>query len=164
MKLLILRHAKAEKTADSGRDFDRALSPKGHRQCQAIAAAFDSGRLPEPHRILVSPAARALETARRVLDPPAAERIEIEDAIWEATAGDLSAVVDRARGDYRTLMLVGHNPGLEELVRWLTGEALPRGLKTGSVACLERDDGPPQPGEARILDVVYPDEAGIESR
>lgn len=156
MNLLVLRHAKAEDRADSGRDFDRRLSPRGREQCRALVAAFDSGRLPEPHRVLVSPAVRARETAARVLDGPAVERIVYTEAIWEASPGDLAALVDEHRADGHTLMLVGHNPGLEGLVQWLTAERLPRGLKTATAAWLRLPDAPPEAGRGQVVDVVYP--------
>lgn len=157
MNLLILRHAKAEARAASGRDFDRKLSPRGREQCRSIAGEFDRARLPEPHRILVSPAARARETAALVLDAPAAERIEYHETIWEASPGDLAALLGDHREYDHTLMLVGHNPGLEGLVSWLlAGERPPTGLKTATVAWLRLPDAAPEPGAAELVDVIYP--------
>src|SRR5215510_8957208 len=69
MRLYVLRHGKAERDSDSGRDEDRPLAERGKAQCQGLADLFtkkDPPRQlrPPPTVILSSPAARADSTAR----------------------------------------------------------------------------------------------------
>jgi phosphohistidine phosphatase len=110
-RLILLRHGKAESDAMSGQDFDRALTPRGRRDtlvtCQALV---DAGLY--PNLVLVSPAARAVQTWEaassvfsRTLFKPIPSLYEISPAQILALAKDEGRVA-------RTLMIIGHNPGL----------------------------------------------------
>ena len=147
MKLWILRHARAEAHSASGRDFDRALAPEGDIACEKLKSRLEEDpqpmRVTPPELILVSPALRTQQTAERALPAwPSARRI-VHNPLWEATLGDLLYAVDypTAEAPANSLMLVGHNPGLELLVQWLGGELPVTGLKPGCLVLLELAEG-----------------------
>jgi phosphohistidine phosphatase len=138
--LLILRHAKSSWDDPALADHDRPLAPRGVVAAAAMRAHFRAREL-APDLTLCSTARRAQETlaALGLAAAPVLERGLYhagEDALLERLRG-----VDDAQ---RCVLLVGHNPGLEALVRALTGAAKPRaarrlakGLKTGALAELE---------------------------
>lgn len=115
-RLTLLRHAKSGDDGLVARDFDRRLNAKGRRAARAIGehlhaqgCRFDA--------VVASPATRVVET----LDEFAVgfgARLEPrwERRIYLATAEDLLEVVQDAPADADSLLLAGHNPGLEELV------------------------------------------------
>lgn len=113
--LTLLRHAKSGWDDPVARDFDRPLNPKGRRAAAAmgrhlrgLGLAFD--------RVIASPAVRVQET----LDDVAAGFGTLAPAwdkrLYLASATSLLDVVRETPGDVASLLLVGHNPGLEDLV------------------------------------------------
>jgi phosphohistidine phosphatase len=132
-RLLIVRHAKAEKVAPRGGDFARPLAPRGEADAVEMGRRLARGKT-HPDAIVTSPAKRALATARliaRELDFPWAE-IQTEKAAYLAEVGTLMDVVRRIDEGAESALLVGHNPGVSELAH-----ALARGfdqeLPTGAV-------------------------------
>src|ERR1700761_9485017 len=110
-RLMLLRHAKTERTAPSGRDFDRKLMLRGHADAPIIGAYMARhGFVPE--LACVSPATRAQETwalvAPYIVKEP---RMLTDPRIYNATVENLADVA-REAGAARSLLLVGHNPGL----------------------------------------------------
>lgn len=105
--------------------------------------------------LVTSPATRAAETARLValaMAYPASDIVEIE-AIYEANARDLWAVIGALDPEARTLGLVGHHPGLPDLLALLTGDP-PTHLPTAAVAVLALDVdswSAVMPGAARLM-------------
>jgi phosphohistidine phosphatase len=111
-EIIILRHAQAAPSAGAQRDFDRALTAKGREEAQAVGRWFAEHGL-RFDRVVSSPAARARETAELAL--PEGTTVAFDAAVYDATPGTLLSVLDRHAAGGRTL-LVGHNPGLEQLV------------------------------------------------
>lgn len=154
MRLYLLRHAKAERDSPSGGDFDRPLSGVGRRQTGAMSLLLGD-ELPLPAAVLSSPAVRALETAHGVLSELGDAEIATDERLWNASVSDLlSVLADRLDGP-EPLMLVGHNPGFEQLARWLTASIPVPGVKTCTLVDLELE-GRPEPGSARLLGMVRP--------
>jgi phosphohistidine phosphatase len=120
-KLLLIRHAKA--THESGyEDFERPLKHSGLQD-----AAIMAGRLKQqslvPQILVSSPALRTLSTANvftQHLSLPKAEEIK---GIYEADRDDLVDVVNQLPADYDFIGLVGHNPGISELLYYLAGQS-----------------------------------------
>lgn len=117
--LILLRHAKSGWDDHGARDFDRRLNPKGERAAKTMGVHMRSIGLSWDHAI-ASPAARVVETLEQVA---AGYGRAIEPA-WDRRAYLASAVtlldlVHHAPADAGTLMLSGHNPGLEDLVLML---------------------------------------------
>ena len=119
--LLLLRHAKSISTDGKFADFDRPLSDRGRKQAGLIGR-YIKQRAIQLDFVLSSPAARARETTESVLQF-AELRIEVryDHRIYEATPLSLIAVVSEVDDDRKTVLLVGHNPGMEELLGLLTG-------------------------------------------
>jgi phosphohistidine phosphatase len=117
--LLILRHAKAEQ-GEGQSDKERALNKRGRRAATRVGELL-ADRLPD--KILSSSALRTRETVEGLIKAAAYfGPIEFMDALYLAEpAAYLKAVRERG-GDAKRLLLVGHNPGLEDLVNQLTGE------------------------------------------
>lgn len=148
-EIVILRHAQAEPSAGAQRDFDRGLTARGREEAQAVARWFAEHDIAFD-RVVSSPATRARETAE--LAVPTGTSVAFDPAVYDATPGTLLAVLDRHAGGGRTL-LVGHNPGLEQLVALLTEGRSDecRGLPTAGVARLALpEDSTVEPGAAQL--------------
>ena len=118
-RLLLLRHAKAERLQQGGRDRDRVLTDRG-RDDAARVGAFLVRHALVPDLVVVSPAARTRETwdfaAAAFADGPAAVH---DDHIYEAGSQALLDAIKETDSRVATLLLVGHNPGMHELARLL---------------------------------------------
>ena len=121
--LILLRHAHAD-AADAGQpDLDRPLSATGREEARAAGDWLrEHGLLPD--RVLCSPSARTRQTLAALGDIGGAPAT-LEPAIYEASPGTLAALVDAQR-DAECLLLVGHNPGLEDLLEHLCAAPPPR--------------------------------------
>lgn len=153
-EIVILRHAQAETVATDGKDASRRLSPKGHQEARAVRDYFGQHKLAFD-RVLCSPASRARETAAEVLGEAA---LDIDTQIYDATPGTLMSVLDGASASARVL-LIGHNPGLEQLIALLVeGRSEDaRGLPTAGVARLSvPPERPLEPGIATLKDFWSP--------
>ncbi len=113
MRLILLRHAKAEPFVDEAGDFGRRLEPSGRRRAWATAQALD--RLGVRLDIgLVSPSARTVETWEAV-QPILGGRMQTVPALYHATPETIMACVAEAAQPDISLAVVGHNPGLQML-------------------------------------------------
>jgi phosphohistidine phosphatase len=121
--LLILRHAKAER-GDGLADDQRELSSRGRKAARKMGElARDEGLLPQ--RILSSTSVRTRQTVELFVEASGCEApVEyLRELYLAAPPAYLEALAKHAAGATR-VMVVGHNPGLEDLVRELTGEAV----------------------------------------
>lgn len=118
-RLLLLRHAKAEKSEPGTKDFARVLIDRGRKDAAKIGTYMAAHAL-VPDRVILSPAARTQETwkyAAAAFHPaPAAMSTE---KIYDATPHSILAVIKDAPAAAHTLMVIGHNPGLHELALML---------------------------------------------
>lgn len=136
MLVWIVRHGKAEPQAPDLDDWVRRLVPRGERQIQHVALAI-AARPDRPTLILASPVTRAAQTARliqRVLDVPLRWSAHLE------TERPISAAIDtiRAHADAPSLMLVGHNMQLSDLVATLARPPADASeLRTGEAILLD---------------------------
>ena len=123
LTLLLLRHAKAEPGSFSVADIDRRLATRGHGDAPRMGAWLAAHDL-IPDYIVCSSSCRTRETLQLV-EPAFDGKVEtvFEHAIYEATATRLLTVTRRTPTRARRLMLVGHNPGLEDLAKDLIGTA-----------------------------------------
>lgn len=147
-RLMLLRHAKTENDAPSGRDQDRRLDDRGHSDAIEIGGWI--GRHPPfPDSVLVSPAIRAQQTweiawaAMKALVPQ--PQVEFLPELYGADPAQLLHTIRAAAAsDPRQLLLVGHNPGIHELALTLSGsgddkarKALADNLPTSGLAVFE---------------------------
>ncbi len=128
-RLILLRHAKTERGEPGGRDRDRKLTKRGRTDAPVIGAYMAHHGL-VPDLVLVSPAARAQETWALILPAFAkAPRIVKDERIYNASAERLFAVIAET-GKAHSLLVVGHNPGLQDIAVQL--------MATGDVEARER--------------------------
>jgi phosphohistidine phosphatase len=119
--LILLRHAKSDWSGGEA-DIDRPLAPRGRRQAPE-AGAWLAAYVDRIDLAVVSAATRARNTWDLVaaeLDMPPETRID--DRVYAASDRELLGVVQELPDDAETVVLVGHNPGLEDLASTLTGE------------------------------------------
>jgi len=119
-RLLLFRHAKAERSIPGGPDRERNLVERGRKDAARIGAYMAVHTL-APDRVLVSPAARTQETWKHVAKafkpaPPATLVEQLYDATPHAI---LAAIQDMRKNTTHTLLVIGHNPGLQELALML---------------------------------------------
>lgn len=133
MKILtLLRHAKSTWDDPVARDFDRPLNKRGQRAARTVGQAMRASGL-RFDEVIASPAARVVETLREVgagygVDLPAT----FDRRVYLAPCSTLLDIVQHADDDNATLLIVGHNPGLETLALALTADD-DRGLR-GEIA------------------------------
>lgn len=127
-RLILLRHGKAEPDSESGEDFDRRLAPRGVQESADMGARLaDMGFLPQV--ALVSPAARAKATweSAQAAFPNAETRFL--DHLYHADSETIRRAAEAAGASVATVMMVGHNPGMQELtIRLLQEGAAPSSL------------------------------------
>lgn len=136
-----MRHAESGWAAPGQRDFDRTLTAKGYAEAETVAdIAADHGFAPD--LVICSTAARCRETAdaiRRALG------VDVEfryvDELYNASADTYLEILS-AQNDKRSVMIIGHNPTMEEVLERLAGpqathSAIPEGYPTAGLAVLD---------------------------
>ena len=156
-ELILLRHAHAEPAENGLADIDRPLSPHGLAEAEAAGRWLLEQRL-VPDRVLCSPARRTRETLEAVLGLTGYVEQRLDERVYDATPGTLAALVDEQR-DVERLLLVGHNPGLEQLVALMhsgqTGDY--RGMPPAAVAVLSLPkEAMIEPGIAKLAAFWWP--------
>ena len=162
-RLVLLRHAKSDWPDVA--DHERPLAKRGRRDAPAVGRWLgESGHVPDA--VVCSTALRARQTwelasaglAEAV--PQAAPAVSFEPRVYEATVLGLLMLVREFPPDWRTALVIGHNPGLAELTTGLAGpeQQPPPHFPTAAVAVLGLP-GPwteAGPGEARLLAFTVP--------
>lgn len=145
-ELILLRHAEAEPGNEGKDDRDRKLTEHGKNEARAAGEWLSSHGV-KYDRILCSPAERTKETAALALG-----QVEptYKPEIYDATPGDLYELLDE-QSDVERVVLVGHNPGIEQLVAFLVeGRSEDyRGMPPGGMARLVFTSGL-EPGKAKL--------------
>jgi phosphohistidine phosphatase len=134
-KLLLIRHSKAEKDT-SVKDIERPLKYIGIQDAAFMADKLkDNSQIPQI--IVTSPALRTKTTAEIFADHLSLPDPEINKAIYEASQQGLLRVINKLPDQYDFIALVGHNPGIAQILYYLTGEA--KEVHTSTVALIELD-------------------------
>ena len=122
-ELLVLRHGKSDWTTDAPSDFERPLAPRGRKAVKRMGRWLREQRL-LPEYIVSSPAKRAKQTALRacVFAEIPKTLVVWDNRIYEAGVRELLQVLAQCPRDKKRVMIVGHNPGFEDLVEYLGGE------------------------------------------
>jgi len=146
MKILLLRHAKSN--WDGNTDFERTLTDKGREQSASIGEWLLAQQL-RPDRILASPAYRAKETIEIVADRANIERDKIEwvDNIYNAHPDLLYKIIQAQTVE--TILLVGHNPGIETVINMLDNSATINGMGTANLAIVDYE-------KRKLIKIVKP--------
>jgi phosphohistidine phosphatase len=162
-ELLLLRHGKSDWNTGAD-DFDRPLIDRGKRSAQRVGAWLAQQDM-VPDVIVTSPAERALLTAQKACKAMGYgdQGIYMDKRIYAADLDALLEVLAECPADAARIMLVGHNPGLEELLVWLAGETVSvpedgKLLPTGTLARLQMpaDWGALTAGCARLVSITRP--------
>jgi phosphohistidine phosphatase len=143
MRLMLLRHAKAEKAESGMRDRDRRLTARGRDDAARLAAYMAQHAL-VPDRVLVSSAQRTRETWERMAPafspaPPAS----YEDRLYESGTETILTAIKATDRSAAALLVIGHNPGLHDTARLLlahrggAAHALDDGLPTASLTVID---------------------------
>jgi phosphohistidine phosphatase len=130
--LYLLRHAKSSWKDATLPDFDRPLKDRGRKAAKRVGKHLKREKLSDPV-VVCSPAVRTRETAEIVLKHAhVGAQVRFEERIYEASLRDLVQVVSEILDEKQLAILIGHNPGFEELLAYLTGEG--RRMPTGALA------------------------------
>jgi phosphohistidine phosphatase len=119
--LLLLRHAKSSSKDQGLADFERPLNDHG-RKAADLVGRFLAKENMDIDLVISSPAVRARETTELVLR--AANRspeLRFDQRIYEATPARLLEVAAQIEDEWKSVLMVGHNPGMEELLTLLVG-------------------------------------------
>ena len=121
--LFVVRHAKSAWDDPRLSDKERILNDRG-RHDAPMMAAYVAKHHPHPSLLISSTATRAWTTAQAFVDAfeLSKDSVQQTDAIYEAPLSSLLHVVDAIDDGVDVAMIVGHNPGVTELVRSLSGE------------------------------------------
>lgn len=145
--LIILRHAKSDWNSKCSIDRGRPLNHRGKRDAQMIGNWMAQHKI-VPDIVLSSPAKRATSTLEHVLAAISSEKIKIDyvESLYLAELSTLLEIIRKTPDSIQRLMLVGHNPGLEELVSYLSIQEIPATKKgkiftTANLALLEVTEG-----------------------
>jgi phosphohistidine phosphatase len=124
LRLFLLRHAKSARPDDVA-DYDRPLAERGRKTAPLIGAYMAREHL-FPDLVLVSPARRTQETWKRVAEALPASIAERDvPNLYGAPATRILGILGRIEPSVRTVMLVGHNPGLQDVASSLVGSGDP---------------------------------------
>ena len=133
--LFVLRHAKSSWENPELSDFDRQLNEQGLKTAPIMGETIYRNGF-QPAAIISSPAKRAKQTAVLIKEMAQLESgIEYDERIYEASPLKLLEVISGIDEKHESAMLVGHNPGLEGLIKIITGEA--PSLSTASLAVID---------------------------
>jgi phosphohistidine phosphatase len=163
--LTLLRHAKSGWDDPVTRDFDRPLNERGRRAARTVGAEMKAQRLAFD-LVLASPARRVVETLEEIAAGFGPVEPEYDERLYLAPAATLLDIVRHAPQAAQRLLLVGHNPGLEELALRLSrpdGDKLRAEVAvkypTGTAAAIELPAGAwthVREGTGRIVRFIRP--------
>jgi phosphohistidine phosphatase len=136
-KLLIMRHAKSSWKETEIADHKRPLKKRGLKEAAYIGKVLKNKEL-IPDKIMSSNAVRAADTAAIVADKCGFKKeIEYTDKLYMAESGAILELIHAQPDSIKTLMVIGHNPGMEALVQVLSRKV--ESLSTASVAYFQAD-------------------------
>ena len=133
--LLVLRHAKSSWNYPELSDYDRSLNGRGKRDAPRMGKHLRQAAL-IPDRILTSSAKRARKTANKVAKSCGyTGKVKKLDAFYDTVPGVYFSTLQALPDKYQRVLVVGHNPTMEQLVNHLTGEI--RRMPTAALAHIE---------------------------
>jgi len=154
--LYVLRHAKSSWDDPGLSDHDRTLAPRGLKATKQLAKHLREHEI-KPGLVLCSTAVRAQETLDGIgLDGDRS----IEEELYTASAGQWVERLNRVPDETESVMAIGHNPALQQLVLALAGgnETIARKFPTGALATLSFECAwsELEPGRAQLTELVRP--------
>jgi phosphohistidine phosphatase len=174
MKILyLLRHAKSSWDDPDLNDFDRSLNKRGRKAAKAMAAHFREAGI-TPEATICSPAKRTRETLKHLGPLLGAASVQFDRRIYEASYQTLLLCLAELPAEVNSVLLVGHNPGLERLALYLMSDhghgpgvaRLQDKYPTGSLAVLSAPAtswDALKVGSCRLDDFVRPADLDVET-
>jgi phosphohistidine phosphatase len=164
-RVFLLRHAKSAWDDPELRDRDRPLAPRGRKAAKRLAR-WARKHAVRPQLVVCSTATRAQQTMRLVLPSLGEPDVWLEVTLYAADAETLLARIRALPDEVEGALLIGHNPGLMEVLLLLAAPGKLRdraavNVPTGAFAELEADVarwGDITPGHARLTKFVVPRE------
>ncbi|MBF0370385.1 MAG: phosphohistidine phosphatase SixA [Magnetococcales bacterium] len=163
-QLLIMRHAKSAWDTNAPSDFERPLAKRGLRDAPRMGSWLKKQKL-TPDLVISSPAERAKQTAQIVSKAMGLKkkRIQWDSRVYGAGTEDLLEILAELAKKNKSVILIGHNPGLEFLYAYLVGPEGMMGIdagliKTATVVQLEmpEDWNDLKSGSAKLITVQNP--------
>ncbi len=160
--LYIMRHAKSDWSGHGISDFDRPINQRGHKNAKRIGRwMLDNDRIPE--KIVSSSAVRAkqtteLVTAKLKLAPGV---VLYDKDLYLAGLDTLLECIQLYKNDCKSLMLVAHNPGMEQLVNYLINTKVQKvSMTTANLAIIEfsKNDFDPEIDKGELIALIKPKE------
>ncbi len=147
-RLILLRHAKSDWSEPGRSDHARILARRGRETAPRVGRYMASQAL-RPNHAIVSTAARARETWQLVAaELPAPPSVRLDERIYNALPEAILEAIAEAPAGAKTLVVVGHNPGLQELAVMLAGSGdtsvrrqLAEKFPTAALAIIDFDAG-----------------------
>lgn len=137
-RLMVMRHAKSSWKSDATSDHERPLNERGRRDAPRIAARLDAlGWRPE--LVLSSTSERTRQTWVGMAERFSGAEVRFTEELYLCDAADALAEIAKLPATARTVLLLGHNPGFEDLVEELCGEW--RRMTTANVALFVGEGG-----------------------
>jgi phosphohistidine phosphatase len=167
-RLYLLRHAKSSWDDPTLADHDRPLAPRGRRAAKVIAKHLGRKGI-SPELVLCSPSKRTRQTLKR-LAPGLGKKadVQIEPELYAAPARSLLEVLHEVPDEVESVMLIGHNPGIQDLALSLAGvgSEIPRlrsRFPTAGLAPLELNGTWRElaPDSAELVSFVKPKELSL---
>ena len=164
-RLYLLRHAKSSWDDPTLADHDRPLAPRGRRAAKVMAEHLGRKGI-APELVLCSPSRRTRQTLKR-LAPALGKRanVQINPALYAAPEADLLEVLHEVPDEVESVMVIGHNPGIQDLALNLArpGSESARvrsKFPTAALATLELNGTWRElaPGSAELVSLVKPKE------
>ena len=164
--LYLMRHAKSDWHSAAQSDFERPLNTRGVKDAARMGQWLKTQDL-RPHLLLASPAQRARQTVMAVIDILGVKEDEVvfEKDLYLAGRSTLVNVLRAVPGNAESVLLVAHNPGMDELVEWLALEPPPLSesgklMTTAAIAMfsLSSEWAGLKPGSASLQQLVRPRE------
>ena len=124
-QLILVRHAKAVDGSSYLHDFDRVLSDRGQQEAAIMGEKLVNKNL-TIDAIIASPAARTKSTAQLIATQLnfSLQNIQFQPLIYEASTRTLFQIACELNNDWKTVILVGHNPAFHDLANSLLGKYL----------------------------------------
>ena len=155
LKFLAMRHAKSSWKNESLSDFQRPLNGRGRTAAPLVAQVLREKNL-VPELVISSSAERARQTSALLLEAWVGESVEavFEESLYLASPQKYLAAIGRHGTQQKTIMVVGHNPGIEHLIEELTGQE--EIMPTAAVAIISIEPTWQDLSHGQLLDVIRP--------
>ena len=135
--LILMRHAKSDWGNENLPDIDRPLNARGVKDAARMGKELKQRGL-VPDLILCSPALRTRQTAEGLTGAEGLSGVPVQiiESLYGAAPRTLLSALQSAPENCECVMVLAHNPGIGELAEGLTGQWLPQGMKTATVAVI----------------------------